>query len=336
MVTAPDRSPEREQGVTMATVGITNGGVWWPPHVYRELEQLGFDTIWSSEHLLLWRPIFDAVTLMAGIAACTDDIEVGSAVLLFPPRHPLVLAKELSTIDHMCGGRLVVGAGGGGDYRPELEATGVATNYGRRFDEIIDVARLFWTEEWVTFHGEFFDIEHAGLMEPKPVQPGGPPILVGGRSDAAIERAVVRGNGYMPYMYHPSRVAEAYGQVRGKADELGVVLADDYRWSCFVYIAMDQDADRAWRSAHRDLSWRYNQDATKIVDKYVLSGTPEQVREGIEAYLDAGVRDLALGALHPHSLVQNAMPDADQTKAAVEHFHLIAEELLPLIQAAGR
>jgi len=319
----------------MATAGFTNGGIWWPASVYPQIEAMGFDTIWTSEHLMLWRPIFDGIPLMAGIAACTDDIEVGSSVLLFPPRHPLVLAKELTTIDHMCGGRLVVGAGGGGDYRPELEATGTARNYGRRFNEMIDVMRKFWTQEWVDHTGEFFEIAQAGLMEPKPVRDGHIPLLIGGRSDAAIDRAILRGNGYQPYMYHPRRVAEAYAQVRDRAEELEVELPDDYRWSCFVYISIHEDEQKAWDNAHRDLSWRYNQDASMIVDKYVLRGSPERVREGIQAYLEAGVQDFCFGITHEHSLVENAMPDDTETQAALEQFALISEELLPTIHAHG-
>ncbi len=315
----------------MATAGFTNAGVWWPPHVYPEIERFGFDTIWTSEHLLLWRPILDAIPLMAGIAACTETIEIGSSVLLFPPRHPLVLAKELTTIDRMCRGRLVVGAGGGGDYRPELEATGTARNYGRRFDEMIDVMRKFWTEDYVDFSGEFFQIEHAGLMEPKPVRNGHIPLLIGGRSDAAIDRAVLRGDGYQPYMVHARRVREAYQRVVNRADELGVELAADFRWSCFIYLAVDTDLSRALESAHRDLSWRYNQDATSIVAKYVLTGPPEKVREGIHQYLEAGVKDFAFGFTHPHSLIENAIASDLETKAALDHFQMISEEILPML-----
>lgn len=318
--------------MTMATAGFTNGGVWWPPHVYGEIERLGFDAIWSSEHLLLWRPILDAIPLMAGISACTSTIEIGSSVLLFPPRHPLVLAKALATIDRMCGGRLVVGAGGGGDYRVELEATGTAKNYGRRFDEMIDVMRKFWTEEYVDHDGEYFQIERAGLFEPKPVRDGHIPLLIGGRSDAAIDRAVLRGNGYQPYMVHARRVRDSYRRIEERAEELGVELAADFRWSCSIYVAVDSDEKRARESALRDLSWRYNQDATAIVDKFVLFGSPEKVRQGLEEYLEAGVQDFSFGLTHPHSLVENAMPNEVETEAAVDHFTMFAGEILPMLQ----
>jgi alkanesulfonate monooxygenase SsuD/methylene tetrahydromethanopterin reductase-like flavin-dependent oxidoreductase (luciferase family) len=316
----------------MATMGVTNGGVWWPSELYPVVEELGFDTIWTSEHIMLWRPIFDGIPLMAGIAACTKRIKIGSAVLLFPPRHPAILAKELTTVDRMSGGRLIVGAGAGGDYRPELEVAGVAKNFGRRFNEMIDLMRQFWTEEWVTFHGEFFDMENMGLMEPKPVQPGGPPLLVGGRSDAALTRAVVRGDGYMPYMYHARRVREAYGEVRAKAEELGVELRPGFMWSCFVYVSMHENRDLARRYAIEDLSWRYNRDMTELVEKYVIWGTPDEVRAGLQEYMDAGVEDFAIGSLHEHSLVENAVADDGQAKAAEEMFHYYAEELLPHVQ----
>jgi alkanesulfonate monooxygenase SsuD/methylene tetrahydromethanopterin reductase-like flavin-dependent oxidoreductase (luciferase family) len=319
----------------VATIGVTNGGIWWPSELYPKIEKLGFDTIWTSEHILLWRPIFDGIPLMAGIAACTERVKIGAAVLLFPPRHPAILAKEITTIDRMSGGRVILGAGAGGDYKPELVVTGSEKNYGRRFNEQIDLMRQFWTEEYVTFHGEFYDMEDMGLMEPKPVQPGGPPILVGGRSDAALTRAVLRGDGYMPYMYHARRVREAYGEVRDKAEELGVDLRPDFIWSCFVYVSMNEDRDLARRHAVHDLSWRYNRDMSDLVDKYVVYGPPDDVRAGLQEYIDAGVEDFAIGSLHAHSLVENAIPDDTQAKAAEEMFHYYAEELLPAVQGQG-
>lgn len=317
----------------MATIGVTNGGIWWPSELYPVIEDLGFDTIWTSEHIMLWRPIFDGIPLMAGIAACTKKVKIGAAVLLFPPRHPAILAKEITTIDRMSNGRVVLGAGAGGDYKPELEVTGVRKNYGRRFNEQIDVMRQFWTEKYVTFHGEFYDMDEMGLMEPKPVQPGGPPILVGGRSEAALTRAVVRGDGYMPYMYHARRVRDAYAEVRAKAEELGVELRPNFIWSCFVYISMHEDREVARQNAIRDLSWRYNRDMTELVEKYVVYGPPDEVRAGLRGYMDAGVEDFAVGSLHEHSLVENAIPDDTQAKAAEEMFRYYAEELVPFVQA---
>jgi alkanesulfonate monooxygenase SsuD/methylene tetrahydromethanopterin reductase-like flavin-dependent oxidoreductase (luciferase family) len=163
------------------------------------------------------------------------------------------------------------------------------------------------------------------------VQPEGPPILVGGRSDAALLRAVKRGDGYMPYMYHARRVGEAYQQIRDLAEEIGVELRPGFTWSCFVYVSMNDDREAARKHAVRDLSWRYNRDVSDLVEKYVLYGPPDEVRAGLQEYLDAGVKDFAIGALHEHSLVPNAMPDDTQTRAALDMFSYYAAELLPFL-----
>ena len=88
----------------MAKVGITCGGVWWPTEHFQAAEELGFDSIWTGEHIVFHRPILDAVPVLAGIAAVTERILLGPAAILTPLRHPTMLAKELATLDIIAGG----------------------------------------------------------------------------------------------------------------------------------------------------------------------------------------------------------------------------------------
>ncbi len=104
-------------------------------------------------------------------------------------------------------GRLRLGVGVGGEFPKEFEAVGVPLRErGRRADEAIAILRALWAPGSASFHGRFvqFDDVH---MEPKPVQPGGPPILVGGRSKHALRRAANLGDGFMPYLYTPAQFA---------------------------------------------------------------------------------------------------------------------------------
>ena len=166
----------------MAKVGITCGGVWWPTEYFQAAEELEFDAIWTGEHIVFHRPILDAVPVLAGIAAVTKRILLGPAAILTPLRHPTMLAKELATLDIISGGRLIVVAGVGGDFPKEFEAAGVPmAGRGRRTTETIEIMRKYWTEETFSYEGSVFQLEDVWLT-PKPVQAGGPPIWLAGRS----------------------------------------------------------------------------------------------------------------------------------------------------------
>src|SRR3990170_4835053 len=134
------------------------------------VEELGFDSLWTSEHMLFYVPMFDAVTVLAAFAARTKRLLLGSAVLLLPLRHPTVLAKEVASLDIISNGRIILGAGVGGEFAREFVACGVPlSERGPRTDESIQVMRRLWSESHVNHDGRFFRLEDA-TMEPKPVQ----------------------------------------------------------------------------------------------------------------------------------------------------------------------
>ncbi|MGH3261783.1 MAG: LLM class flavin-dependent oxidoreductase, partial [Trebonia sp.] len=181
----------------MIQIGLTCGGEWWGPELFQEIERRGFDSIWTGEHIVFHRPILDAISVIAGLAAVTERVEIGPAAIMVPLRHPTLLAKELAAIDIMSNGRLIVTAGVGGDYPKEFEACGVPfARRGRRTTEMIEVMRKYWTEDRFSYHGQAIDLDNV-WMEPKPVSPGGPRIWMAGRSSAAFERAARLGDGYM-------------------------------------------------------------------------------------------------------------------------------------------
>jgi probable F420-dependent oxidoreductase len=318
------------------TVGVTCGGVWWPAEYFQAVEEVGFDTLWTGEHIVFHRPILDAVPVLAAAAAVTRTIAIGPAAIMVPLRHPTMLAKELATIDRISGGRLVLVAGVGGDYPKEFEACGVPmARRGRRTDEIIEIMRRYWTEERFSYEGEIFQLEDV-WMEPKPIQPGGPPIWLAGRSDAAIARAARLGDGYMPYMYTADRCRAAFDEVRAKADALGTELRPDYTWSAFVYVSMHHDRERAREMAIKDLSWRYGKDFTPWIDKYCVYGTPDDCAAGLRAFVDAGVEHLALGMIHAESIALETCPTNEESVAALDAIQRFGTELLPALKTVLR
>lgn len=282
----------------MIAVGITCGGVWWELETFREAERLGFDSIWTGEHIVFHRPILDAVPVTAGLAAVTERVDIGPAAIMVPLRHPTLLAKELASIDIMSGGRLIITAGVGGDYPKEFEACGVPHRQrGKRTTEMVEIMRKYWTEDRFSYHGEIFQLDNV-WMEPKPVSPGGPRIWMAGRSDAAIERAARLGDGYMPYMFTPEHCADSMRRIREASERLEQPLRPGFTLSAFIYVSMHEDADYARRLAVEDLGWRYNQPFDRIVDKYCVYGDTEQVLDGLHAFAEAGVTHFVLAPVH--------------------------------------
>jgi probable F420-dependent oxidoreductase len=315
-------------------VGVTCGGVWWPEECFQAVEELGFDSLWTGEHIVFHRPILDAVPVLAGIAAITKRIMIGPAAILLPLRHPTMLAKELATIDLLSGGRLVVVAGVGGDYPKEFEACGVPMERrGRRTAETIEIMRRYWTGEQLSYDGEIFQLNDV-WMTPKPRQEGGPPIWLAGRSNAAIARAARLGDGYMPYMYTAQRCREAFDEVRAKASELGIELRPGFTWSAFVYVCVDDSPERARELGIRDLSWRYGKDFTPWIDKYCVYGDPEACAERLGEFVEAGVEHLALGMIHEESIALDTTPSKEASQNTLKTIERFGTELLPALRTA--
>ncbi|WP_179136928.1 LLM class flavin-dependent oxidoreductase [Candidatus Entotheonella palauensis] len=277
---------------------IRCGVAFFPPNwIDLELaayaETLGFDALWIGEHIAFHIPTFDAVTAMAAVAARTTRIGIGIAAMLLPLRPAAAVAKAISTLDVISGGRVRLGVGVGGEFPKEFEAVGVPLQTrGARTDEAIAILRALWTPGAATYRGRFVQFEDI-RMEPKPVQAGGPPILVGGRSAHAIRRAAGLGDGFMPYLYTPDQYADACRQLTELAVEAGrdpaALTAPMYQ---FIYAA-DTDAEARAIMAER-LETVYQQSFSRLMGKYCTVGTPDACRANLQAYVDAGAREFIL------------------------------------------
>lgn len=170
-----------------------------PSHIQRFLkraEELPFVGAWCIEQVIGTAPVLEAVTTLAYATAITQRLRLGIAVLILGQRNPVELAKSLSSIDVLSGGRLTVGVGLGHSTR-FYSAYGLAPE-GRvsRFRENLEIMKRLWTEDRVTLAGRFAQLEKVP-MEPKPVQRPHPTIWFGGRAEAALRRAVELGDGYI-------------------------------------------------------------------------------------------------------------------------------------------
>ena len=184
--------------------------------ICRTAEEAGFESVWGGEHVILPTtiessypytadgkipaepdtPIPDPLIWLAFAAAAAPTLRLGTCILIVPQRNPLILAKELATLDRLSGGRVELGLGVGW-MREEFEALGVPwERRGARNDEYIAAMRALWAGPHAEFHGEFVDFPPV-TCSPRPVQES-IPILVGGDTDAAISRAVRIADGYFP------------------------------------------------------------------------------------------------------------------------------------------
>ena len=209
-------------------------------------EALGFQSAWVVEQILGSIQSLEPVTLLTYAAACTERLRLGSAVLLTALRSPVHLAKSLATLDHLSGGRLTVGVGLGGNPRIYPAFGLSAARRAERFAEGLRLMKRLWTEERVTFEGEFFKLHNASL-QPKPLQKPHPPLWFGGHHPNAIRRAVELGDGFIGAgSVSTATFLDEAKLLRGLLEEAGRDPAT-FPLGKRVYIAVDRDRARAGR-----------------------------------------------------------------------------------------
>lgn len=213
------------------------------PAMAKRLEDAGFDSIWCSDHVVMtestarsdhpfgddgtpgWdldSPWYDALVVMAQAAAVTSRVTIGCAVLVVPMRNPIVLAKQLASLDELSGGRIELGAGAGW-YAEEFEALGIDfERRGKRFDESLELLRRCWTGRPEAFDGVQFTLPAGVIHHPTPAHHI--PILVGGMSGPALRRSAEQ-DGWLALQraahLDPSEIATARERMRQLADDAG-------------------------------------------------------------------------------------------------------------------
>jgi probable F420-dependent oxidoreductase len=241
-------------------------------------EELGFESAWTQESVLGVSPQFSPIEAMTYAAACTERLRLGCVVFVSTLHSPVHLAKSLSTLDQLSRGRIEVGVGTGGGGRP-FGAFGVdPRRYVARFTEGITVLKALWTEPRVTFHGEFWQLENAP-MEPKPFQKPYPRLWFGAASEPALRRAVRMGDGFFGAGSAPTGTfAEQVQIVRRALAEAGQ-SPDSFPIAKRVYIAVDEDAERARNRMNAALEGIYGHRVPAIEAAAITGTTADCVRE---------------------------------------------------------
>ena len=285
-------------------------------------ERLGYDSVWVSDHVVVpsvmesvypysalgksFTPdsaelFYEALVTLSVLAGCTSRVRLGTSVLVIPQRNPLVVAKQLSTLDDLSGGRLHVGVGAGW-LAEEYEA--LQAPFKQRWtalEEYIGLFRNVWTERDAAFSGSVYS--HASVrMAPKPVQPGGPPITIGGHSARVLRVAGTVADGLHAFRLTPEHVSHSLDEMQRHAEKAG-------RDPSALTVVMRCDlAARGQMTAAESEVWRF-------------AGSADEVAAQIKEYEAHGVSELLLTIAE-----KRPASEADET------MQWFAEDVLPMVR----
>jgi probable F420-dependent oxidoreductase len=289
-------------------VGATVEGV---AQVAQAAERLGFASVWTTDDVIMppeeagpYAEILEPLLTLAYVAPLTETVKLGVSVIVVPQRNGIVLAKELATLDRLCGGRLIAGVGAGWnetEFRM-LDAGDRFHQRGAYLDETLRVWRHLWTAPETPFHGTFYDLPPVAFA-PGPVQPGGPPIWVGGSSPAARRRAGAFGDAWHPVGIGAADLAEQAGLVRQAAAEAGRPMPE-----------------LAPRLA---IQFGEGSEALSATRMRTISGSPAEVIAALAAYADAGASEIVCLFNSPDGSV------------VVERMEQFAQQVMPALSKSG-
>lgn len=259
----------------------------------RRAEEMGFDSLWVWDHILLGSkipfPFLESLSTLAALAAVTDRVQLGTGILVLPLRNPVILAKETTSIDHLAGpGRLVLGMASGW-YEREFEACGVPFHErGRVFEQNLDVLERFWREDRVT--GDVGDLAfHNAVMLPKPATQPRPTVLIGGYVDKVLRRVATRSDGWLTYFYTAESFGRAWRKIQGFAEEAGRDPSA-LRNVAQLPICIDRTFEEADRKARAFIDEYFDVAPwSESSPESALRGTPDQCAEQLAEHFAAGV-----------------------------------------------
>ena len=275
--------------------------------IVRQVEEAGIDHLMVGDHVSFFGGFgSDGLIQAATLLAVTDRLSVHVGVYLLPLRHPVLVARQLSDLAQLAPGRLILGVGVGGEDRHEYAVCNVdATTRGQRCDESLTVLRALLNGEPVTSVGEFFPLQDAQVT-PAPAEPV--PILVGGRSDAAVRRAARFGDGWMGIWVSPRRWSQVLEQVEKGAAEAG---RDDVPWrhEMQAWVGFGSSREHARERLAQEMQAFYGIAFDKF-ERYSPHGRPEDVAEVLAGYVEAGCRSF--------NLIPGGVPDDEAAESVAE------------------
>jgi len=282
------------------------------------MEELGYESVWVWDHVLLGVdphfPILDSLSVLTAVAARTERIRIGTGILVLPARNPVMLAKQLSSIDQISNGRLTLGMASGW-YKREFDALGVPFNKrGNIMDMNLEVLTRLWTEDSVTGSYPPYELRDA-VMFPKPAQNPRPPILIGGYVDRVLKRAAVAGDGWLTYYYTAEGFVKSWDKVRRFAEEAGKdpdTLKSINQLP--IYVGKSKKEVEVPMYNWLTTEWDFAGWSDSTTESAIL-GTADECIEQLQEHIKAGVQQITLV---PY-------------RFDMEQIEIIAEKILPEI-----
>ena len=283
----------------------------------RAVEDLGFDSLFVTDHLIAAKRFYsvsflEPLTALAVAAGVTSRLRLGTSILIMPLRHPVMLAKELATLQFLSENRVILGAGVGWN-ELEYEALGVRkSERGKRTDEMLDIMIPLLEGETLTYHGNFYSVDDL-FIEPRSSQR--PEIWIGGGSQLAdpkspdlpkfvesVKARVLRTDGWIPRPTCPVpeiandwRQLQEYYRERGRDPRECVVAHEN-----FMHIVLTSDPQRARREQHEAfLRVMSSERGPAYLETVYLFGTPDEIVASLQARVDAGVGYFMLHTMTP-------------------------------------
>jgi len=248
--------------------------------VARAAEAAGFESLWVGEHVVLPEPqappsplpprapILDPIVALTHLAAHTKRVKLGTGIIILPQRNPLVLAKELASLDVISGGRLIFGVGVG-YLKPEFDALGIPfTKKGARTEDYLAAMLAIWTKDEPRHRGPFASFGGVQAF-PRPVQKPHPPIVFGGHTPEAYRRAVRHASGWYGFFQDPDGAARCIAGLKEAAHALGRPgVLDGFEISITPSVALDLDTARRYADlgVHRLIPFRLGGNAQDQLD----------------------------------------------------------------------
>jgi len=272
-------------------------------------DELAYDSLWVTEEVLGGAPALDPSTLLAYVAALTQRVRIGVAVMVLARHNPILLAKSLASLDFMSNGRLNVGVG--------LGQEGVERVLGYsgerrllRFNEALAVMKALWSEPAASFDGVFWSF-HEQKLWPRPVQQPHPPIWFGAKSTAALKRAVAQGDGFVgsgvaTHEHFATQIAVLHEHLAAAGKSPAA-----FPISKRIYIAVDRKEERAARRLRGWFGIHYGN--PDLADQVAVWGDAARCAEQLQQHVAAGATHLLLNPVYNEA----------------EHLEVLAAEVMP-------
>ena len=275
----------------------------------------GIDSIWQTDRLQSEEPFLEAMSALAVVAGTTQKIKFGMNAVVVGFRDPLVLAKQCATIDYLSGGRLLPVFGIGAPASPEWKATGRETkNRGKAANEALEIIRRLWTEESVTFEGEFYQYRGASIS-PRPVQ-NPLPLWIGGSSPAAQRRTATLGTGWIGGLNTTDEVGETIRGIQGELKTNGRYIDPDHFGASIPFHIGD--------ASDVDIESQYLGQAARNaglnMDDVFAVGEPERISDRLNQYVAQGASKIVL------------FPAVEDEQSIMHQTRLLVEKVLPNVE----